>query len=148
MVDDQLLEALAALDAAGGRLTLVDGRVRVDVDQELPETVWSTLARCRDELVATLAGDRPIWDDAPIWPSRGPELHTLPLPAGVDRCDRCRSTETVDQPIHGGASVRRDCAACGRFRAFARWHGFVMPSVSEGSQLSQNESCTDAASHP
>ena len=128
MVDEPLLEALAVLDRAGGRLTLVEGRVRVDVDQELPEPVWSTLAAHREELVATLAGDRPIWTDTtPIWPDRARDREQLPQPAGVDCCDRCGSTETVDQPIHGGASTRRDCAACGRFRKFVVWYGAPMP---------------------
>jgi hypothetical protein len=127
MVDEDLLEALAALDLAGGRLALVDGRLRVDVDQELPEAVWATLAAHREDLVAFLAGDRPvIWTDAtPIWPDR--DRDQLPSPAGTDCCKHCRSTETADKPIHQGASVRRDCAACGRFRRFTVWYGVTMP---------------------
>jgi hypothetical protein len=129
MVDEPLLEALAALDRAGGRLTLVDGRLRVDVDQELPETVWSTLAAHREDLVAALAGDRPvIWSDtSQIWPDPVGDNDQLPSPAGVHCCERCGSTETVDQPIHGGASTRRDCAVCGRFRKFVVWNGAPMP---------------------
>lgn len=47
--------------------------------------------------------------------------HVPPIPkAGI--C-RCRSTETVDVPIHDGASVRRDCARCGRFICWPIWHG-------------------------
>jgi hypothetical protein len=127
MVDESLLESLAALDRASGRLALVDGRVRVDVDQELPETVWSTLAAHREELIGSLTRGRPIWDDTPIWPTRAADRDRLPSPAGIDCCDRCGSTETVDQSIHGGASVRRDCAVCGRFRKFAVWNGVPMP---------------------
>jgi len=37
------------------------------------------------------------------------------------RCARCRSTDVVDVPIHGGNSRRRDCAACGRFMGFPMW---------------------------
>lgn len=129
MADESLLEALAALDRAGGRLTLLDGRVRVDVDQELPETVWSTLAAHREEFVAALAGDRPvIWSDTtPIWPDRAGNREQLPSPAGIDCCGRCGSTETVSQEIHSGRSVRLDCAACGLFRKFTVWHGVTMP---------------------
>ena len=124
---EDLVEALAAVHAAGGRLRLVDGRVRVDVDVELPESVWAALAAHRDELAAIATRGGPIWDSSPIWPTRSRDRNQLPLPAGLDSCDRCRSTETTDQTIHGGRSVRRDCAACGRFRKFTVWNGDPMP---------------------
>jgi hypothetical protein len=126
---DELLEAMAALDAAGGRMRVVDGRLRVEVDLELPDSVWEVFKSHRDHLVAMLAGDRPIWPEAgpPIWRDRPGDLELLPAPDGVDRCDRCRSTETVEQTIHGGRSVRLDCAACGRFRKFVVWNGDPMP---------------------
>jgi hypothetical protein len=38
------------------------------------------------------------------------------------RCS-CGSTKTTDFPIHKGASVRRDCAACGKFICFPVWYG-------------------------
>jgi hypothetical protein len=122
-------EALVALHSAGGRMRLVDGRLRVDVDVELPEDVWETFKARRDELIATLAGDRPIWSETapPIWPPLRGELELLEAPAGVDRCGRCGSTDTVDQTIHDGRSVRRDCAACGKFRKFVVWNGDPMP---------------------
>jgi hypothetical protein len=125
---DQLLLALDAVHAARGRMGVAAGRVRVDVDQELPEWVWSTLHAHRDELVAALAGDRQIWGDGePIWVDRAAQHELLPMPAGVDACDRCGSTDTVEQSIHDGRSVRLDCAACGRFRRFAIWNGVPMP---------------------
>ena len=125
----ELIEALAILDAAGGRLSVQDGRLRVDVEIELPDAVWRTITSHRDELLATVAGDRPIWPETaePIWRDRLGERDLLPLPDGVDRCDRCRSTDTVDQTIHNGQSVRRDCAVCGRFRKFTIWYGVPMP---------------------
>ncbi len=124
--NDTLDRALAELDAAKGRLSLVGGRLRVDVDQELPEWVWQTLADHQSDLTLTLAGDRPIlWsEDEPIW--SGP-TKPLPLPAGVDCCDRCRGISVRDVPIHGGRSVRQDCATCGRFRRFSTWYGVEMP---------------------
>jgi hypothetical protein len=121
------MEALATLDAAGGRLSIADGRVRVDVNVELPDLVWDTLAAHRDLLIGSLTRGQPLWDDSPIWPTRASERKEFPLPAGTDCCDRCGSTETSDQPIHGGQSIRRDCAACGRFRKFTIWHGVEMP---------------------
>jgi hypothetical protein len=122
----ELFDALAALDAAGGRLSVEAGRLRIDVDAELPDAVWETLKAHRDQLLATVAGDRQLWDDTiPVWPDRPGDR--LPVPAGVDCCDRCGSTETIDQDIHGGKSQRRDCAACGRFRKFTVWNGVPMP---------------------
>jgi hypothetical protein len=38
------------------------------------------------------------------------------------RC-KCGSTEYRDTPIHGGQSMRRDCARCFRFVEFAVWYG-------------------------
>ena len=124
---DQLVEALLALHSAGGRMRVVDGRLQVDVDIELAESVWQTIKAHRGELVASLAGDRPLWGDAPIWPDRPADRPAGPSPDGIDRCGRCGSTETVDSTIHDGASVRRDCAACGRFWKFTLWYGVVMP---------------------
>ena len=37
-------------------------------------------------------------------------------------CDRCDCTEYRDVPIHGGRSIRRDCAACGRTAGFPQWN--------------------------
>ena len=125
--NDEIVEALLALHSAGGRMRVVDGRLQVDVDIELAESVWQTIKAHRGELVASLAGDRPLWGDAPIWPDRPASRPAGPSPDGIDRCDRCGSTETVDSTIHGGASIRRDCAACGRFRKFTLWYGVVMP---------------------
>lgn len=123
----ELTAALDAIDRVGGRLSVVEGRLRVDVDQELSAVVWATIKAHRDELVADFAGDSVIWtDDSPIWTDRaGPRV--IVLPAGVDACDRCGGIETVDQEIHSGRSVRRDCFACGRFRKFTLWHGVPMP---------------------
>lgn len=36
---------------------------------------------------------------------------------------RCGSTVWRDVPIHGGQSIRRDCARCSRFVGFTVWHG-------------------------
>ena len=35
---------------------------------------------------------------------------------------RCGSTTWRDVTIHGGRSVRRDCAKCGRFLVFVIWY--------------------------
>jgi len=55
-------------------------------------------------------------------PSHFPLTHIEAPTSKPARCPRCGSTATVDVPIHAGASTRRDCAKCGRFVAFVRWH--------------------------
>ena len=51
-----------------------------------------------------------------------PTLMTL-LRVDASRCHRCGSSKYVDVSIHGGRSVRRDCARCGRFVTFPKWYG-------------------------
>ena len=41
----------------------------------------------------------------------------------VTLCDRCGCSRMKDIPIHGGRSIRRDCARCGRFKNFSVWYG-------------------------
>lgn len=35
----------------------------------------------------------------------------------------CGESATIDVPIHGGRSIRADCARCRRFRRFKLWYG-------------------------
>ena len=44
---------------------------------------------------------------------------------------RCGSEKFVDVKIHGGESVRRDCARCGRFFGFPVWCGRAVQSPAE-----------------
>jgi hypothetical protein len=46
-----------------------------------------------------------------------------PKPKRPDAVCRCGSTRWRDVPIHGGRSIRRDCARCGRFLSFPLWYG-------------------------
>lgn len=43
------------------------------------------------------------------------------IPEG-QHCYRCLSTDFQDTPIHGGHSMRRDCAKCGAFVDFPKWY--------------------------
>jgi hypothetical protein len=45
------------------------------------------------------------------------------LRADAPRCGSCGTRQFVDVSIHGGRSVRRDCARCGQFVSFPVWHG-------------------------
>lgn len=49
-------------------------------------------------------------------PPRAPDR----LAAAPTRCPRC-GPHIADIPIHGGRSIRRDCAVCSRFLGFVRW---------------------------
>jgi len=46
-----------------------------------------------------------------------------PIDPDAPRCDRCGRGEFVEVAVHGGASVRRDCARCGRTWGFPVWRG-------------------------
>ncbi|WP_146451981.1 ATP-binding protein [Bythopirellula polymerisocia] len=39
-----------------------------------------------------------------------------------DQCKMCRSTDCRDVPIHGGNSIRRECARCGHHIRFVEWN--------------------------
>lgn len=112
-----------AIRRAGGEVVVDGDRLAFHLPGGLDDELLVSLASERDALHQHLSRTEPA-DPFVSAPSRDDDL---PLPAGADRCDRCRSTETVDQPIHDGQSVRRDCAACGRFRKFVTWNGVPMP---------------------
>jgi hypothetical protein len=54
---------------------------------------------------------------------RKPKTPPPRKPKRPDAVCRCGSTKWRDVPIHGGRSIRRDCARCGRFIAFPLWYG-------------------------
>lgn len=58
------------------------------------------------------------WDTSPL---NSPQA--APSPAPTAGACRCGCMTWTDVAIHGGGSTRRDCAACGRFREYVRWHG-------------------------
>jgi hypothetical protein len=58
-------------------------------------------------------------------------------------CPKCLATEFRDLPIHGGQSVRRDCAMCGRFVAFPIWCGEPSPISQKCIQIGQTDTSKD-----
>jgi hypothetical protein len=68
-----------------------------------------------------------IFDDlvrVPLSEFRQPKTPPPPRkPKRPDAVCRCGSTRWRDVPIHGGRSIRRDCARCGRFLSFPLWYG-------------------------
>jgi hypothetical protein len=77
--------------------------------------------RCFDPLAA-LEGLEVV----PLVEFRQPKATPPPRktkPRKPDAICPCGSTQWRDVPIHGGRSIRRDCARCGRFIAFPLWYG-------------------------
>jgi len=67
-----------------------------------------------------------IFDDlvrVPLSEFRKPKTPPPRKPKRPDAVCRCGSTQWRDVPIHGGRSIRRDCARCGRFLGFPLWYG-------------------------
>jgi len=72
--------------------------------------------------------------------------HVVPI---EPHCPKCLAMEFHDVPIHGGHSVRRDCAKCGRFIAFPIWCGDRSPISKTGIQIDPaktERNSTDACS--
>jgi hypothetical protein len=99
----QLAELLRHCDALGVRLSPAgDGGLSIDAPQAaLTTALLDRLAARKADLLALL---QPAAPDA------------IPV------C-RCGSPSWRDVAIHGGQSVRRDCAHCGRFIMFPVWYG-------------------------
>lgn len=95
-------EVLAECEAKGVRLLpTADGGLEVDATPDaLTEPLLERLRRSKSELLTWLQ-----------------KLET------TTPCHRCGATTWSDTPIHGGRSVRRDCARCGRFVDFPVWYG-------------------------
>ncbi|MBX3426610.1 MAG: hypothetical protein KF688_13095 [Pirellulales bacterium] len=98
-----------------------------------PMTVAELLADCNTHGVRLAARDGGgLAIDAPqaeLTPgllealtARKAELLAMLLPTDATAVCRCGSTAWRDVVIHGGQSVRRDCAICGRFANFPIWN--------------------------
>ena len=112
-------DILADVRDAGGNVTSAGDRLALDLPADIDDQLLDELDRSRDDILAHL--QRTEWED----PFPNHDRHDLP--ADGIRCDRCGAAETVTVVIHGGASVRQDCARCGRFRKFTTWYGVEMP---------------------
>lgn len=94
-----------------------DGSLTIDAPQEALTT--DLLDRLKTQKAVLLAFLRLVRAPRPA----RPEPH--PATAGEPTASVCRCGTTAwrDVPIHGGKSVRRDCACCGRFLDFPAWYG-------------------------
>lgn len=76
------------------------------------------------DLVRRYANDLADWLTLLAEPDEPAEEPTHPtIDPNAPRCDRCGSAEFIEVAIHGGASVRRDCARCRRTWGFPVWYG-------------------------
>ncbi len=115
-LDDLLLECRRR----GATLRPERGRLRVQ--GKLPRKLLDAVRRNASLLLAKLTAP-PVAVACPKCLRRLPSVHarcpSCKRPAACD-CGGAMYRETA---IHGGQSVRRDCARCGRFLAFTRWKG-------------------------
>lgn len=109
-------ELLAEFDRLGIRLEVDGHRLRYHPRSAATPDVLDRLRTHKAALLATL---RLTSGGGPTVPVDATEATVLP-PAAVCRCG---STKWRDVPIHGGQTIRRDCARCGRFIDFPLWHG-------------------------
>jgi hypothetical protein len=93
------IDTLLAIRTAGGTAAIDDGRLVVDIEVDLPETVWQAVAEHRDEIVRLLAPAAPppavTVEDRQRW---------IADPASVSPADRQRWAEDVHarHPHHRG----------------------------------------------
>src|SRR5579871_6690019 len=103
-------ELLADLTRHGIRLEVHGDRLRYHPRSALSPDQVELLKANKDELLALLGPTTRIAPGAQLEATNG-----LLKPKPVCRCG---STTWRDVPIHGGASLRRDCSRCNRFLAF------------------------------
>jgi hypothetical protein len=112
---------------AAGLAVNVEGDKLVIRGPRRAEAVAMRLLKYKPDVLAALRGEQAsTWP--PVWVGRQIKAGRQTSPSTSQVCPRCKAQEHVDHEIHGGASVRRDCARCGRFRSFPKWYGVLDPS--------------------
>jgi hypothetical protein len=107
-------ELLTDLVVRGVEFQARDDKLRFRSPQPLAAADLENIRRHKAPLLALLRGEGIVYQN------RAADLRP------IDECDRCGSTDHVDVSIHGGASLRRDCAFCHRFLGWPRWYGRVV----------------------
>lgn len=141
------LEAISAIRQAGGRVVVEDGDLRIKApagaifaeavavirenkaaligilpDAEREAVQW---VENLDQAEAEIVVDQAIreWDNLTGGDGMAyREVEANDPPADPSACV-CGCKAWRDVPIHGGKSIRRDCAKCRRFISFPVWHG-------------------------
>jgi hypothetical protein len=109
-------ELLAELESLGIRVEADGDRLRYHPRSAATSDVLDRLKTHKAALLAVL---RPSPAENLALPADATEATVMPTSAVC----RCGSTKWRDVPIHGGQTIRRDCARCGRFIDFPIWHG-------------------------
>jgi hypothetical protein len=133
---------LADLKSRGVVLTQVDGDIQIQspkgelTDDDIlvirdhkPElidllTVPSRWGEYHDAIAHAFAKPSTREEIGPLWMT-DPDGWLVSIPWAKPTpgtCDRCGSDQHKDFPIHGGQSIRRDCAKCGRFISWPNWN--------------------------
>ncbi len=126
-------QLLADLNARGIKLAPHGDRLRFSPRGAMTPELAERLRTHKVEVLAHLAGEDPKVEDVPVEdnalednPVEDPAVSEEGAPQPEAVC-RCGSVEVRDvvllHPPHHGRSTRRDCARCGRFLGFGRWHG-------------------------
>ena len=107
-----VVELLAEFGRLGIRLEAQGERLRFHPRSAMTSELLSRLKAHKGELLTLLR------------PTESPTRPAVDAPpTSAKAVCRCGSTETTDVAIHDGASLRRDCAKCGRFVDFPVWYG-------------------------
>ncbi len=123
--------------SAAGLTVLADGDRLVIRGPRSADAIARRLLAHKAAVIAALRRETstPLVPQAPPSIASGPQVieaagsvnPNAPATNHPGACRRCGSDDTVDVPIHGGLSVRRDCRRCGRFIDFPVWYGRPMP---------------------
>ncbi len=110
---------LAECDARGIRLFL-SGSDELTIDaprQALTPDLLGQLKAHKADLLIALRGSAIAENPDRFQPNRDRPA------SGNEPICRCGSATWRDVSIHGGQSIRRDCARCGKFLSFPQWYG-------------------------
>jgi hypothetical protein len=125
---------LARVAKLGGSVGLDGDALLLTTPGPAPPELLAAVREHKAALLALLqsgqAGDLPPPGPTPPDPVAPPPAPTPPPPpagSAAPRCPHCGSAATRDVTIHGGRSVRRDCATCGRFISFPVWYDEAAP---------------------
>ncbi len=110
-------ELLSDLVVRGVEFEARDDKLRFRSTRPLTPDDVENIRRHKAPLLALLRAEGILYRN----PSANPRL--------LDVCDRCGATAHDDIPIHGGQSMRRDCAFCHRFLGWPRWYGRMSDST-------------------
>lgn len=112
-------EELGAEPATVAETEIAARRQTIDDERREAALTPDLLNRLKAHKAELLAMLRPATETAPALPAPTSDSPAKPAKAVC----QCGSTTWLEVPIHGGQSMRRDCARCRRFIDFPVWYG-------------------------